>query len=167
MKRTFVPFFTRPAFLCSVLLLALPPALEGQGLRYINPPSLAKPTGYTHVVVAPDGRTVYVAGQVALDSTGLLVGGEDFRHQAEQVIHNLQRALASVGGTLDNVVKTTTFITDLKHLPALRDVRSRYLDPKRPPASTLLVVSSLARPEFLIEVEAIAVLSTVVRHTRD
>jgi enamine deaminase RidA (YjgF/YER057c/UK114 family) len=150
-----------------VLLFILAPSLEAQGLRYINPPGLAKATGYTHVVVAPDGRTVYIAGQVALDSTGQLVGPGDFRRQAEQVIRNLQRALASVGGTLDDVAKTTTFITDLKHLPALREVRTQYLDPKRPPASTLLVVSSLARPEFLIEVEAIAVLSTVVRHTGD
>jgi enamine deaminase RidA (YjgF/YER057c/UK114 family) len=149
------------------LLLFLPVPLNAQGLRYINPPTLAKPTGYTHVVVAPDGRTVYIAGQVALDSTGQLVGSGDFRRQAEQVIRNLQRALASVGGTLDDVAKTTTFITDLKYLPALREVRSRYLSAQRPPASTLLVVSSLARPEYLIEVEAIAVLSTVVRHTAD
>jgi enamine deaminase RidA (YjgF/YER057c/UK114 family) len=167
MKLKLVTFSRRPAFLCSVLLLFLPLTGDAQGLRHINPPSLAKPTGYTHVVVAPDGRTVYIAGQVALDSTGELVGSRDFTRQAEQVIQNLQRALASVGGTLDDVAKTTTFITDLKHLPALRDVRSRYLNPKRPPASTLLVVSSLARPEFLIEVEAIAVLSTVVRHTRE
>jgi enamine deaminase RidA (YjgF/YER057c/UK114 family) len=158
---------TISGLLCPVLLFVLAPKLEAQGLRYINPPGLAKPSGYTHVVVAPDGRTVYIAGQVALDSTGQLVGSGDFRRQAEQVIRNLQRALASVGGTLDNVAKTTTFITDLKHLPALREVRTQYLDLKRPPASTLLVVSSLARPEFLIEVEAIAVLSTVVRHTGD
>lgn len=158
---------TISGLLCPVLLFVFAPQLEAQGLRYINPTGLARPTGYTHVVVAPDGRTVYIAGQVALDSTGQLVGPGDFRRQAEQVIRNLQRALAGVGGTLEDVAKTTTFITDLKHLPALREVRTQYLDPKRPPASTLLVVSSLARPEFLIEVEAIAVLSTVVRHTRD
>lgn len=151
--------------LCGVLLSLVPPGLEAQGLRYINPPSLAKPTGYTHVVVAPDGRTVYVAGQVALDSTGQLVGRGDFRRQADQVFRNLQRALASVGGTLGDMAKTTTFITDPKHIPALREVRSKHLDLKNSPASTLLVVSSLALPEFLIEIEAVAVLSTVVRHT--
>lgn len=150
-----------------VLLSLVPAGLYAQGLRYINPPSLAKPTGYTHVVVAPDGRTVYVAGQVALDSTGQLVGPGDFRRQAEQVFRNLQRGLASVGGTLDDIAKTTTFLTDAKHIPALREVRSKHLGLKNSPASTLLVVSSLARPEFLIEVEAVAVLSTVVRHTGD
>jgi 2-iminobutanoate/2-iminopropanoate deaminase len=139
--------------------------INAQGMRYINPPTLAKPTGYTHVVVAPDGRTVYVAGQVALDSTGQLIGAGDFKAQAEQVFKNLRRALASVGGSIDDVAKTTTFITDLKYLPALREVRTKYVDAARPPASTLLVVSSLARPEFLIEIEAVAVVPNVVRHT--
>lgn len=139
--------------------------LEAQGLRFINPPSLAKPTGYTHVVVAPDGRTVYIAGQVALDSTGQILRAGDFKAQAEQVFKNLERALASVGGSMDDVAKTTTFITDLKYLPALREIRAKHLDAARPPASTLLVVSSLARPEFLIEIEAVAVLPNVVRHT--
>lgn len=154
-----------PGLVYGALLWLFPPGIDAQGLRYINPPSLAKPTGYTHVVVAPDGRTVYVAGQVALDSTGELVGAGDFRAQADQVFRNLERALAGVGGGLDDVVKTTTFITDRKHLPALRDARSKHLDSARPPASTLLVVSGLARPDFLIEIEAIAVLRTVVRHT--
>jgi enamine deaminase RidA (YjgF/YER057c/UK114 family) len=151
-----------------VLLLLVPcsPLLaQGQGPRFINPRSLVKPTGYTHVVVAPDGRTVYIAGQVALDSTGQIVGADDFKAQAERVFQNLRRALASVGGSLDDVAKTTTFITDLKHLPALREVRTKYLDRARPPANTLLVVSSLARPELLIEVEAVALLRQAVRFT--
>jgi enamine deaminase RidA (YjgF/YER057c/UK114 family) len=153
--------------LLSILLLLHVSAgkLDAQGMRYVNPPSLAKPTGYTHVVVAPDGRTVYIAGQVALDSTGQIIRAGDFRGQAEQVFKNLQRALASVGGSLDDVAKTTTFITDLKHLPALREVRTKFLDAARPPASTLLVVAGLARPEFLIEIEAVAVVPNVIRHT--
>jgi len=140
-------------------------AAQGQASRYINPPGLTKPNGYTHVVVAPDGRTVYLAGQVAFDSTGQLVGGADFRPQADRVYENLRRALASVGGTLEDVVKTTTFITDLKNLPTLREVRSQYARSGRPPANTMLVVSSLARTELLIEVEAIAILRTGVRFT--
>ena len=152
-------------------LLLLPTALapqlaaQGQASRYINPPGLAKPNGYTHVVVAPDGRTVYVAGQVALDSTGQLVGAGDFRAQADRVYQNLGRALKSVGGNLEDVVKTTTYITDLKNVPTLREVRSQYARSARPPANTLLVVSSLARPELLIEVEAIAILRAGVRFT--
>jgi enamine deaminase RidA (YjgF/YER057c/UK114 family) len=139
---------------------------QGAAPRYVNPPGLVRPTGYTHVVVAPDGRTVYVAGQVAFDSTGQVVGGGDFRAQSERVFRNLQRALESVDGSLENVVKTTTYITDLKHVPTLREVRGKYLDPAHPPANTLLVVSSLARPDLLIEIEAVAVLRSVVRRTR-
>lgn len=148
------------------LLVLLPAALSAQGgRRYVNPPTLVKPNGYTHVVVAPDGRTVYVAGQVAFDSTGQLVGGSDFQAQAERVFQNLRRALASVGGSLDDVVKTTTFVTDEKHVAQLREIRLKYLDAAHPPANTLVVVSSLARPTLLIEIEAVAVLSGVVRHT--
>ncbi len=152
----------------SVLLLMMlfPSAAPAQGssTRYVNPSGLVKPTGYTHVVVAPDGRTVYIAGQVAFDSTGAMVGEGDFAAQAEQVYRNLERALQSVGGSMADLVKTTTFITDIKNLPSLREVRSRRLSKTQPPANTLLQVSSLARPELLIEIEGIAVLASIVRH---
>lgn len=138
---------------------------QGQSSRYINPPSLVKPNGYTHVVVAPDGRTVYVAGQVAFDSTGKLIGAGDFQAQAEQVFQNLRRALTSVGGSLDDVVKTTTFVTDPKHVPVLRELRTKFLGSAHPPANTLVVVSALARPGLLIEIEAVAVMDKVVRFT--
>ena len=131
--------------------------------RYINPAGLTKPTGYTHVVVGADGRTVYIAGQVAFDSTGALVGGGDFRAQSERVFANLRVALASVGATFSDVVKTTTFITDLANSAALREIRGKHLDPARPPANSLIVVASLARPDLLIEIEAVAVLKRPMR----
>jgi enamine deaminase RidA (YjgF/YER057c/UK114 family) len=143
-----------------VALVALVPAkAHGQatGNTYINPKGLVKPTGYTHVVVAADRRTVYIAGQVAFDSTGKVVGGSDFAAQAEQVFTNLRRALASVGASFSDVVKMTTLITDVKNVPALREIRTRYLDPKEPPANTL-IVAQLVRPELLLEIEAVAVL---------
>jgi enamine deaminase RidA (YjgF/YER057c/UK114 family) len=140
-------------------------AAQESGARHINPKSLAKPTGYTHVVVAPDGRTVYIAGQVAFDSSGKVVGGAgDFAAQASQVYRNLELALKGVGGSLADLVKTTTYITNLEHLPALREARTRHLANFPPPANTLLVVSSLARPELLIEIEGVAVLRSIVRH---
>jgi enamine deaminase RidA (YjgF/YER057c/UK114 family) len=138
-------------------------AAQGSSTRYVNPPALVKPTGYTHVVIAPDGRTVYIAGQVAFDSTGAVVGEGDFSAQAEQVYRNLERALRSVGGSMADLVKTTTFITDIKNLPSLREVRSRRLSKNQAPANTLLQVSGLARPELLIEIEAVAILGTIVR----
>lgn len=136
-------------------------AAQGQvkGPTFINPPGLVHPAGYTHVVVSADGRTAYIAGQVAFDSAGTLVGAGDFQAQAEQVFANLQRALASVGASFGDVMKTTTFITDLKNLPAFREVRGRYLDAAHLPANSLVPVATLARPELLLEIEAVVDLS--------
>ena len=91
-------------------LLASAPAVQAQtpGREFINPPGLTAPNGYTHVVVTADRRTAYVAGQVAVDSTGKVVGVGDFKAQAEQVFANLRVALASVGASFGDVVKTTT-----------------------------------------------------------
>jgi enamine deaminase RidA (YjgF/YER057c/UK114 family) len=162
-------FCARPGTrgLTLALLASLPISVavaQESSMRYVNPSGLVKPTGYTHLVIAPDGRTVYIAGQVAFDSTGQLVGGSDFRAQAEQVYQNLDRALKSVGGSLVDLVKTTTFITDIKYVPTLRDVRTRHLDRAHPPANTLVSVESLARADLLIEIEGIALLPTTVRH---
>ena len=139
------------------LLSARPSHAQGDS-KYINPPGLTKPVGYTHVVLAADGRTVYIAGQVAVDSTNAIVGPGDFRAQAERVFANLRIALASVGATFSDVVKTTTFMTDVANAAALREIRTKYLDPARPPANSLIPVPALARPELLLEIEAVAVL---------
>jgi enamine deaminase RidA (YjgF/YER057c/UK114 family) len=147
----------RAALVALAILMPIEAQAQSTGNTYINPRGLVTPTGYTHVVVTADRRTVYIAGQVAFDSTGKVVGGSDFTAQAEQVFANLQRALASVGGSFGDVVKMTTLITDVKNVPALREIRTRYLDPKEPPANTL-VVAQLVRPELLLEIEAIAVL---------
>lgn len=158
-----MPISSRQAACISGLLILLTVAqsptthAQSQGNSYINPPGLVTPTGYTHVVVAADRRTVYIAGQVAFDSTGKVVGGNDFRAQAEQVYGNLRRALASVGASFADLVKTTTLVTDGKNVAALREIRNRYLDPKRPPANTL-IITGLVRPELLLEIEAVAVL---------
>jgi len=149
------------AGLCTLLLVASGSAVQAQtpGRQFINPPGLTKPTGYTHVVVSADHRAAYIAGQVALDSAGTVVGVGDFKAQAEQVFANLRTALASVGASFGDVVKTTTFITDLKNLPALRKARARYVDTPHPPANTLVPVSALARPDLLLEIEAVVDLS--------
>ena len=127
-------------------------------IRHTNPSTLSTPTGYTHVVEVKRGRTVYIAGQVALDRSGNLIGSGDFKAQTRQVLENIQAALAAAGATFDNVVKVTTFVTDLSQIQALRELRSEYFG-MNPPASTLVQVVQLARPEFMIEIEAIAVLA--------
>jgi enamine deaminase RidA (YjgF/YER057c/UK114 family) len=132
-----------------------------QHVRIFNPPTMAKPNGYSHVAEVTAGRTVYIAGQIAVDPSGKLVGVPgDFRAQATQVFENLKAALASVGGSFANVVKLNGYLTDAKaQLPILREVRDGYLSRDTPPPpSTVVQVVALAREGLMIEVEVVAVL---------
>lgn len=126
-------------------------------MKRSNPPTLHKPMGYTHVVEAAPRRTVYVSGQVAFDQNGALVGPGDLKAQTEQVFRNLEAALASCGATLEDVAKITVYMLDATQIQVYRDVRDRHFT-RSLPASTLVQVVRLARPEWLIEIEAIALL---------
>ena len=130
-----------------------------QHVRIFNPPNMAQPRGYSHVAEVRAGRTVYIAGQIAIDPSGKLVGVPgDFRAQATQVFENLKTALASVG-TFANVVKLNGYLTDAKaQLPILREVRDGYINKDAPPPSTVVQVVALAREGLMIEVEVVAVL---------
>lgn len=129
-------------------------------IRFLNPDTLYKPPGYSHVVeMTGPGRTVYIAGQLGLDTNGNLVGAPgDFRAQAVQTFENLKLALAAVGADFSHVVKVTNLLADIKHLPIFREVRNQYLDTSKPPASTTVQISEFAREGALLEVEAIAVV---------
>lgn len=127
--------------------------------RFINPETVARPTGYTHVVETHGTRTVYISGQVAFDQQGNTVGVGDLKAQAEQVFRNLEAALASVNATFEDVVKFTYFLLDISQIQDVRDVRDRYINAAQPPASSAVEVRRLFRPELLLEVEAIAVLT--------
>jgi len=129
-------------------------------VRYLNPETLSKPPGYSHVVEATGpGRTIYIAGQLGLDGSGKLVGSAgDFRAQAEQAFENLKMALAAVGATLSDVVKINSYLTDIAHLSTFREVRNKYIKLSAPPASTLVAISKLAVEGAMFEIEAIAVL---------
>ncbi len=126
-------------------------------VRYVNPPTLSAPTGYSHVVEVQSGRTIYIAGQVAVDTSGNVVGKNDFEAQATQVFENLKQALAAAGATFENLVKVTTFVTDMSHLQTLRTLRANYYG-KNAPASTLVQVGKLANEQLMIEIEAVAVV---------
>ena len=126
-------------------------------MKRSNPPALHKPMGYTHVVEAAPRRTIYISGQVAFDQSGALVGPGDLKAQTEQVFKNLKTALESCGATLENVAKITIFMLDATQIQTYRDVRDRYFSGNLP-ASTLVQVGRLARPEWLIEIEAIALI---------
>ena len=125
--------------------------------RFINPETLSKPPGYTHVVEATTpGRIVYIAGQLGVDREGKL--SSDFRLQAVQTFENLKNALAAVGGQFQHVVKLNNYFVDMKYLPIFRQVRDSYLADKNRPASTTIAISGLAREGALLEIEAVAVL---------
>jgi enamine deaminase RidA (YjgF/YER057c/UK114 family) len=128
-------------------------------LRHVpTPPGVAPGTGYSHVV-SGRGRLVAVAGQVALDEHGAVVGVGDPDAQARQVFENLRWCLAAAGAGFADVVKLGVFVTDMAYLPALRTARDAVVDTTRPPASTAVQVAALVRPEFLIEVDAFAVVA--------
>lgn len=125
-------------------------------IRFLN----RAPAGFSHIVEVRGGhRTLYLSGQVPLDQEGKLIGPDDFAAQAEQVFANLQARLKEAGAKFSDVVKLNYYLTDATNIQTLRDVRDRYVNPQQPPASTLVVVRQLFREEFLIEVEAIAVVS--------
>jgi reactive intermediate/imine deaminase len=126
--------------------------------RFINPETVHPPFGYSHVVEVTAGRPVYIAGQVALDPTGALVGS-DIRAQTRQVFDNLRAALEAVGAGFEQVVKLNVYLVDATHLPVIREVRDQYVNTRQPPASTAVEVRRLFREDALIEVEAVAVIA--------
>ncbi len=136
------------------------PKKGGVVREHKNPAGLRTPTGYTHVVSVSGGRTLYIAGQVAFNAQGEVVGKGDLRAQTHQVFENLRLALAGAGASFKDVVKWNTYVVNFKleHLPVLREVRTEVLKDLTPPASTLVGVQALANPDFLIEIEAIAVV---------
>ncbi len=126
--------------------------------QLLNPAALAKPVGYSHVAVVPAGTFIYISGQIALDSAGNVVGKGDFPAQVEQVFRNLKAALEAAGASFQDVFKMNSYFLDLNNLAADREVRNRYVNVQNPPASTAVEVSRLVHPDFLIEIEVIAVL---------
>ncbi|WP_328878228.1 RidA family protein [Streptomyces sp. NBC_00299] len=125
--------------------------------RIPAPDGVAPAAQYTHVVLGT-GRFVAVSGQLALDEDGKLVGEGDPAAQARQVFENLRRCLTAAGATFDDVIKLTYFVTDMAHMPALRTARAEHIPDDRLPAASAVQVAGLVRPEFLMEVEAFAVL---------
>jgi 2-iminobutanoate/2-iminopropanoate deaminase len=121
---------------------------------------VAPPAGhYSHGIIA-SGRMLFVAGQVALDAEGLLVGADDAAAQARQVLSNLQRIIEAAGASMADVARTTVYLTRLEDRGPVAEVRAEFFPPP-PPANTLLVVASLAQPEFLVEIDAIVPLPEV------
>lgn len=127
-------------------------------MRYSNPAGLWTSSRLSQMVEVQGARMIYLSGQTPTDASYKVLTS-DFRKQAHRVYDNIELALRSAGATLQNIVKTTTYLTRAEDIPALREVRmERYKSVQSPPANTLLVVSRLAEPEFLIEIDVVAAL---------
>jgi enamine deaminase RidA (YjgF/YER057c/UK114 family) len=125
--------------------------------RDIQPESLPDPRPrYTHGIHA-EGSLIFIAGQVAVDRENNVVGKGDAEKQAEQVFENIRAVLTAAGASFENLVMTTTYLTDITYREAFNKVRVRYYG-KTPPTNTLLVVQALANPDYLIEISGMAVI---------
>jgi enamine deaminase RidA (YjgF/YER057c/UK114 family) len=137
---------------------------EVRQVTLFNPETMFKPTaGYSQVAEIKSGKFVYIAGQVPFDQAGNLVGKDDFQRQAEQVFANLKAAVEAAGGTFADIVKLNYFCAesvDPSLTPGILAVRDRFVNIAAPPISTFLVVKRLVRPEWLIEIEAVAVINS-------
>ena len=127
----------------------------------INPAELGTPPGYSQIVDVRASRLVFIAGQTATDRDGNVIDKNDFPTQAEQVFRNLATALTAAGCTAASLIKLTVFLRDINNLAAYRQARDRFFATVMPPAApavTLIEVSRLYGPDFLIEIEAIAAI---------
>jgi enamine deaminase RidA (YjgF/YER057c/UK114 family) len=125
--------------------------------QIVNPAAMAKPTGYSYAV-KKSGTPIFISGQVALDGAGKLVGEGDAARQTEQAFRNLRTVVEACGGTMDDIVKITVFVTDAAFRPAVAAARQKHFKEGEYPASTYLVVSALAVPQLLVEIEAVAMI---------
>jgi len=124
-------------------------------IEFPGPPAA---NGYSHVaVVAPGSRLIQTSGQVAIGEGGHVPEG--WEEQTRLVFRNLETVLASAGATFADVIKLTWFVTDTEELATVRRVRDEFVDVARPPASSLVQVAGLFRPDLLVEVEALAALA--------
>ncbi len=131
---------------------------QKNAVRFIKSEALPPSPGYSQAAEARPGRMIYVAGQVSMDRSGKLVGEGDMRAQAQQTFENLKAALEASGAKFENVVKLNYYVLDVSQLPAVREVRDKFVNTANPPASTAVEVKRLFREGFLIEVEAVAAM---------
>ncbi len=127
-------------------------------VQLLVPDTMPRSVGYSQLAIARGGNVVFIAGQVALDRSGNLVGRDDFRAQIRQVFENLKAAVEAAGGRFRDIIKLNSYFLDFSYGPDFRDVRDKYVDVNNPPTSTAVQVVRLFRPEFLVEVEAVAIV---------
>lgn len=130
--------------------------------QHLNPATLfpSLPIGFSQIVVAEGGKTVYLSGQTAWDANKQIVGGNDMGEQTRQALRNVQIGIEAAGGTLADVVSLRIYIVNPKpnDTGPVGEALREFFSANKPPVSTWIGVISLAMPEFLIEIEAIAVI---------
>ena len=129
------------------------------GKAALTPANLFEPFGiFSNVTLAEPGRFCFVSGQVAVDAEGHLVGKDDIRAQTHQVMKNISLALDAVNGTLEDIACVNVFLVNMDHLKVVHEVRAEYWQEDYP-ASTLVQVAGLVDPDFLIEINATAIVA--------
>ena len=123
-----------------------------------NAPGVVKPFGiFSGAAWQPEGRVLHISGQVSQDADGNLVGKGDISTQTQQVLSNIRKILQAVGGQMSDIAKVTVFVKDMSMLDEIHNVRSEFFTPPYP-ASSLVQVVDLVNPDYLIEIEAVAVI---------
>jgi len=125
----------------------------------IQPDSVKDPRPrYSQAIRTEGGSLLFIAGQTAVDKSGAVVGKDDIERQTEQVFENFGAVLEAAGASFENLVMTTTYLTEISHRDAFSRIRARYYGQHHQPASTLVVVKSLGHEDLLVEIDGIAVL---------
>ena len=137
-----------------LLLMLAASSANAQDIERSNPPGMTQPTSYSHLVSFD--RIMFIAGQVAVDGAGNVVGEGDMAAQMRQVLENLKTVLASRGADFSDIAKINIFTTDIDAFRQSASIRAEYFG-DHAPASTLVQIEQLARPVFLLEIEAIAI----------
>ena len=129
----------------------------GSEVSFIDP----SPRGYSQSVIhtVDDVSTVFISGQVSVDSTGRIVGAENLEQQTEQVFKNIETQVEKAGGTMDDLVKIDCYFINIADIESFRKARDRYINLERPPASTAVQVAQLISKDFLIEIDAVAIIN--------
>jgi reactive intermediate/imine deaminase len=132
--------------------------LSSSDLKKAYDPSGSPPTNgkFAQVVATNTNNLIFVAGQVSMDVSGKIVGKGDFKTQAEQALRNLKICLEAEGATFDDIVKLNTYLIDVGNLKDYQEIRSKFFKGSLP-AATLIAVPALAHPDYMIEIEAIAI----------
>jgi enamine deaminase RidA (YjgF/YER057c/UK114 family) len=147
-----------PSFHCSITPICINPQEATMARKTIQPKTLNDPRPrYSQGILNQGGKLLFIAGQTASDKDGNVVGKGDIKAQTAQVFANLKAVLKAAGGTLDNLVMSTTYIVDREYREGYNEVRSQQYK-KTPPTSTLVIVKGLAHPDYLIEIAGIAVI---------